>query len=108
MGDMVDKDAYTKVCAYLVGLAHYAATQDERLRLLKGAYGLYLKNNAFYDALRLALKLNDHTRVTEVFGACEGDRAYLKQLCFLLARQKYAYDFEDDDELRQIASGELL
>lgn len=106
--EMCENESHAKVGAYLTGIANYAASQAEKIRLIKVAYELYKKNGSYHDCVRLALKLNDSEMVTEIFKACEGDRGYQKQLAFLLARQKSHHDFEDDDELRQIASNELL
>merc|ERR1719199_1116802 len=57
------------------------------------------------NALRIALKLNDTKLVSRTFKDCE-DRLVQKQMAFLIARHKFNHDFEDDEELKEIASGE--
>merc|ERR1719199_1945432 len=57
------------------------------------------------NALRIALKLNDTKLVSRTFKDCE-DRLVQKQMAFIISRRKFNHDFEEDEELKDIASGE--
>merc|ERR1719199_2207244 len=57
------------------------------------------------NALRIALKLNDTKLVSRTFKDCE-DRLVQKQMAYIISRRKFNHDFEEDEELKDIASGE--
>merc|ERR1719199_1498001 len=57
------------------------------------------------NALRIALKLNDTKLVSEIFAKCE-DMLVKKQMAFIISRHKFNHDFDDDEDLKEIASGE--
>eukprot|EP00439_Symbiodinium_sp_Y106_P044337 s4196_g5.t1 len=94
---LCEEPSFIRVCLYLQGLANFAATQADKV--------MYL--NEYVGALRIALKLNDAKAVAAVFGACE-DRLVQKQMAFMISRRKFDHDFGEDDELKEIASGESL
>jgi len=105
--ELCEEATYSRVCLYLQGLANFAATQADRIIYLQVCVNVYLKYKEYCGALRTALKLNDTKVVASVFNACE-DRLVLKQLAFMISRRKFNHDFEEDDELKEIASGESL
>lgn len=104
---LCDQATFSRVCVYLLGLSNYAATQADKLMYLKVCYAVYMKFKEYPNALRIALKMNDSNTVMEVFKGCE-DRLVQKQMAFMIARQKFNLDFESDEELKEIASGESL
>ncbi|CAE7612398.1 PSMD2 [Symbiodinium pilosum] len=104
---LCEEPSFGRVCLYLQGLANFAATQADKVMYLQVCMNLYLKYKEYFGALRIALKLNDAKAVAGVFGACE-DRLVQKQLAFMISRRKFNHDFEEDDELKEIASGESL
>lgn len=55
---------------------------EETLRV---NYTIALNLKLYVSALRLAIRLDDSSKVTEVFNSCE-DRLVKKQLCFMAAR----------------------
>merc|ERR1719199_45652 len=57
------------------------------------------------NALRIALKLNDTKLVSEIFAKCE-DMLVKKQMAFIISRRKFNHDFDEDEDLKYIASGE--
>jgi len=101
-----EEPSFQRACLYLQGLANFAATQADKVLYLKVACNLYLKYKEYPNALRMALKLNDSKLVAEVFSSCE-ERIVQKQMAFIISRRKFSLDFEDD-ELKEIASGEQL
>mmetsp|Transcript_102165 Transcript_102165/g.288581 ORF Transcript_102165/g.288581 Transcript_102165/m.288581 type:complete len:881 (+) Transcript_102165:76-2718(+) len=104
---LCDETTYSRVCLYLQGLSNFAATQADKVAFLKVCFNLYTKHKEFPNALRIALKLNDSELVASTFSSCE-DRLLQKQLAFIIARRQFNHDFEDDEELTKIASGEML
>jgi len=102
---LIDEGTHLKVCMYLQGLANFAATQADKLTFLKVCFDSYMKFKEYPNALRIALKLNEAKLVSECFSTCQ-DRLVSKQMAFLIARHKFNHDFEDDEELKEIASGE--
>mmetsp|Transcript_49059 Transcript_49059/g.140799 ORF Transcript_49059/g.140799 Transcript_49059/m.140799 type:complete len:883 (-) Transcript_49059:135-2783(-) len=104
---MCEEPSFPRVCLYLQGLSNFAATQADKVLYLKVACNLYMKYKEYPNALRMALKLNDPKLVAEVFSSCE-DRLAQKQMAYMISRRKYSLDFDDDEELKEIASGEQL
>jgi 26S proteasome regulatory subunit N1 len=104
---LTDEATCAKVCLYLQGLSAFAATQADKVTYLKVCVDLYLKYKVYPQALRIAFKLNDTKVVAQVFAACE-DRLVQKQMAFMISRRKFNHDFDEDDELKEIASGESL
>mmetsp|Transcript_31108 Transcript_31108/g.70741 ORF Transcript_31108/g.70741 Transcript_31108/m.70741 type:complete len:881 (-) Transcript_31108:194-2836(-) len=105
--DLCEEATFNRVCLYLQGLANFAATQADRIMYLRVCCTLYLRFKQYPLALRVALKLNDTKDVANVFASCQ-DRLVQKQMAFMISRRKFNHDFEDDDELKEIASGESL
>jgi len=105
ISSMCDETTFKRVCLYLQGLSNFAATQTDKLNFLQVCIDLYLTHKEYPNALRIALKLNDANLVKDVFKKCE-DRLVQKQMAFIISRRKFNYDFEEDEELKDIASGE--
>jgi len=105
---LCEEATFGRVCLYLQGLSNFAATQADKVVYLKVCCNLYVKFKEYPNALRIALKLNDSKLVTDVFASCE-DKLVKKQMAFLISRRKFNHEFEDDDDdLKEIASGESL
>merc|ERR1719313_2035052 len=119
---LCDENTYSRVCLYLQGVANFAATYADKVTFLKCCFTLNMQFKEYPNALRIALKLNDQKLVAEAFAGCE-DRLVQKQMAFLIARQRYNFDFklkpgaepfskeaEEDEsqavELAQVANGE--
>jgi 26S proteasome regulatory subunit N1 len=64
--------------------------------MLETAYEIYRKQNQFYDALRVALKMSNHDAVPLLMGEVE-DVLMKKQMCLLLGRHRVNYEVEDED-----------
>ncbi|BAM39173.1 26S proteasome regulatory subunit [Theileria orientalis strain Shintoku] len=78
-----DHDLVTRVTNYLASISFYGATYNESARILHVTYELLLRNKRYVEAVRIALKLNDHVRVMEVLNSCE-DKNVLKQVSLFL------------------------
>jgi len=103
--NLCDETTFARVALYLQSLSNFAATQNDKITFLTVCFDLYIKHQQFPNALRIALKLNDVKLVAKAFKDCE-DRIVQKQMAFLIARRKFNFDFDDDEELKEIASGE--
>ena len=77
--------------------------------VLETAYELFLKQNQYHDALRIALKIDNEEAIPDLFAACT-DKLMTRQMCLLLARQRinYTYEGDDEDELNEIIGNEKL
>ncbi|VEN37831.1 unnamed protein product [Callosobruchus maculatus] len=82
----VDENNYTRVCLYLTSCVPYVAN-PENTTLLQSALLLFRKFKQYPQALRLAMQLNDHTLIEEIFTSCP-DMSMQKQLAFMLGRQQ--------------------
>ena len=72
----------------------------------KTAYDIYKKYQKYPDALRVAQKMNNMTLIGELMEDCK-DPVTLKQMAFMLGRQRNPYESEDGD-LQGIISNEKL
>ncbi|KAL1493428.1 hypothetical protein ABEB36_011485 [Hypothenemus hampei] len=81
----VDENIYPRVCLYLTSCVPYVA-DPENTTLLHTALLLFRKFDQYPQALRLAMQLNDHTLIEEIFLSCK-DTTIQKQLAFMLGRQ---------------------
>uniref|UniRef100_A0A7S4T185 Uncharacterized protein n=1 Tax=Alexandrium monilatum TaxID=311494 RepID=A0A7S4T185_9DINO len=104
---LCEEATFSRVCLYLQGLANFAATQADKVMYLTVCVTLYLQYKMYPLALRVAIKLNDTKQVANVFSVCN-DRLVQKQMAFMISRRRFNHDFDDDDELKEIASGESL
>ncbi|KAJ8923645.1 hypothetical protein NQ315_010225 [Exocentrus adspersus] len=82
----VDENIYPRVCLYLTSCVPYVA-DPENTTLLQTALLLFRKFKQYPQALRLAMQLNDHSLIEEIFTSCP-DIAIQKQLAFMLGRQQ--------------------
>ena len=82
--EYVDKNSFGRVCLYLTSCVAYVP-DPENTNLLKTALSIFRKFEQFPHAIRLALQLNDHQLVKEIFMECK-DAILQKQLAFMLGR----------------------
>jgi 26S proteasome regulatory subunit N1 len=72
---------------YLAAVCGYCTDQDELVKILNILYEISLKLSEYTIALRIAIKLDDHNKVRDLFKECP-DENIRKQLAFNAARQK--------------------
>jgi 26S proteasome regulatory subunit N1 len=97
---LVNDDTYVRVCTYLLQ-CHRFLPDPDNLNLLKVVYEIYVKFRQDAQALVIALKLNDRTKMHALFFGCS-DPLVQKQLAFLLARQQTVFDEELPPDLTDI------
>lgn len=97
---------YARVCNYLLSCSDYAADTEEMQTTFRTAYDVFKKFKKYPDALRVAQKMNNMDLINEVMSECQ-DKTTLKQMAFMLARQRNPYESEDD-ELQEIISNKNL
>lgn len=61
---------FSKVYMYLSAVCGYSSDQDELVTILTILYELALKLEEYTIALRMAIKLDDHNKIKEVFSEC--------------------------------------
>ncbi|XP_004298171.1 PREDICTED: 26S proteasome non-ATPase regulatory subunit 2 1A-like [Fragaria vesca subsp. vesca] len=94
----VAKTNFKKTSLYLTSSARYLpARPDDAYLALDVAYKLYLKFREYPNALQIALLIDDHRLIKEVFTSCD-DVLCKKQLCYILARHGGNYSVLDDDD----------
>lgn len=101
------KHNFRKACDYLLACNEYASNTDEWTENLKTAYDIFKSFEMYSDAMRVAQKLNDMDLIAELMTECK-DRTAIKQMAFMLARQRNPYEAEGDDEIQKIISNEKL
>ncbi len=63
----VTGDNFAKVYMYLSAVCGYSTDQDELVKILTILYDLALKLSEYTIALRMAIKLDDHDKIKNVF-----------------------------------------
>merc|ERR1711981_657166 len=107
--EYVDKNSFGRVCLYLTSCIPYVP-DPENTNLLKTALSIFRKFEQFPHAIRLALQLNDHQLVKEIFMECK-DAILQKQLAYMLGRQQHFLpdlDESEHDEVIEIMSNSPL
>lgn len=91
----VDKNTYKRVCSYMVACVPLLAPPDD-LAFLNTAFTIYLENNRLTEALTLAIRLGDESLVKSVFESTN-DVLVQKQLGFILGKQNYGFNVENEE-----------
>lgn len=65
--------------------------------MLQTTFEIYKKQNQYYNALRVALRMSNFEIISELLNDCE-DQLMKKQMCILLGRHRVNHEIEDDDE----------
>jgi len=98
--EYVDKNSFGRVCLYLTSCVAYVP-DPENTNLLKTALFIFRKFEQFPHGIRLALQLNDHQLVKEIFMECK-DAILQKQLAFMLGRQQHFLPDLDEGEFDEV------
>lgn len=106
----VDENIYNRVCLYLTSCVPYVA-DPENTTLLTTALNLFRKFKQYPQALRLAMQINNHQLIEEIFTSCP-DITIQKQLAFMLGRQQIYIEIpettpEYDDLIETMANCHL-
>ncbi|KAA0145669.1 hypothetical protein FNF29_08441 [Cafeteria roenbergensis] len=106
-GIKMDASARSRVCLYLLRCADFLGDEEDQHEALHVALALYLQNEQFTDAARVALRIGHPGQVRRVLEACgdgeEGEARRL-QIGYLLGRHGYrrigygAAEAEDDED----------
>jgi 26S proteasome regulatory subunit N1 len=96
-GSIVDTRNHERVCLYLLRCADFVADPDDLSTLFLTAYTIYISQKKFTDALRVALKIRDHDKITELFSEELGvSDAHKKQIALILGRHRSSYVHNDE------------
>ena len=106
--DQTAADSYDRICKYILRCTDYIPDQADLKQLLTVTYNIYVKHNAYTDALRIAIKTNDKSLMYNVFEQCN-DELTRKQLGLMLGQHKIVLDeLRDDDELMELIGNTKL
>lgn len=89
-----NENNYQRVCNYLLSCAQFGADTEEIQRSLQVAFDIYMQQKKYPDALRVSQRQNNLENVTKVMTECK-DEVTLKQMAFMIARQRTAFTCED-------------
>lgn len=102
----VDENNYHRIGQYLVAVSAFLTAPTNK-EVLKVAYDLYVKQQQFPQALRVALYLRDRALVSTLFESC--DNAAVKiQMAFVCGRYRMFFDFDDDETLADVNGNRKL
>jgi len=108
--DAIDENNYGRICLYLTKTADFMSDPDDLVEMLETAYEIFRKQNQYFDALRVALRMNRDEVIAELLSECE-DELMKKQMCLLLGRHRVNFEVEDGDDaedLNQMIGNEQL
>ncbi|CAM9201393.1 unnamed protein product [Chrysoparadoxa australica] len=114
----VDEKNYHRICLYLLRMADYMADPDDLSEMMAVAFELYRKQSKFCDALRVALRMDDLTRVSGLLEECS-DEATRKQIALIIGRHSWVshlasclsrsmYEHPDQEALNELGGNSLL
>lgn len=93
--EFVDKNTFARACLYMVSCVPLLAPPDD-LAFLNTAYSIYLSEGQLTQALALAIRIDNEELIRQVFDATT-DVLVQKQLGFILARQQYWFEIDNED-----------
>ena len=108
---VVDERNYERVCLYLLRSADFMGDPEDLYNIFSTCYAIYKSRDKYLDALRVALKMDDSERVTEVFASVDQavhqgklpENGVLlsglnvkKQMALLLARHRAPYELPEE------------
>eukprot|EP00050_Salpingoeca_kvevrii_P004135 m.243554 g.243554 ORF g.243554 m.243554 type:complete len:831 (-) comp10951_c0_seq1:89-2581(-) len=108
LDQFVDDKAHQRVCLYLLSCVPYVP-DPENTNLLRRCLAIYRKFEHWPQALQMALKLNEHQTIKDVFLSCP-DKIVRRQLAIMLGRQQFILNLEeemadgDDEEIETLMS----
>ena len=113
--NLVDDISYIRVGLYITSMASIMSAPDERQKLFKVCFDMYMQYKDYPLAIRVGLKINSGDMIVNVLNECK-DAKVLKQLAFILARHRYIVNFAecikspvvDPEELQRVASHDIL
>lgn len=87
--DVVDDKNYERVCIYLLRCGEFMSDPDEYEKLFCTAFTIYEKHHKYIDALRVAIVLDDETRILQLFEQDSGATSVeKKQMAYVLGRHR--------------------
>ena len=94
---VVDERNYERVCLYLLRSADFVTDPDDLVNLLTTAYTIYKDQKKYTDSLRVALKMDDLQKISELFSEdTDAPMIMKKQMAFLLARSRSSFTSDDE------------
>lgn len=107
----VDERNHERVCLYLLRSADFIADPEDVQEILDTAYFLYKSFGKYTDALRVALKQKDDSKIEDLFSEGEGEGypsdLVKKQMGFILGRHRSNFESADEDLNEIIGNGRL-
>jgi len=101
----VDGGNYGQVCQYLLALAKYLPAPEDSA-VIGVVFDIYMKMNAYPNALIVALAVRSDEKVATAFAACT-DEKVKKQMALICGRCRCFYT-TDDEELDNIIGNEKI
>ena len=107
------------MCLYLLRSADFLVDPEDLYSIFSTCFSIYKAQRAFTDALRVALKMDDRDKITELFAHIDALAAAgalteavaltnKRQMAFILAHHRSNYSVEGDDELNAIIGNATL
>ena len=95
---VVDEGNFERVCLYLIRCADFMSDPDDTQEIFNTAFILYKLQGRLTDALRVALRIDDSSKVEDLFSE-DVDAAELmkQQMAFILARHRSNFECDDED-----------
>lgn len=94
----IDEGNYKRICLYLIKAADFMADPDDLHEVLNVAYHVFISQGQYFDAMRIALRMNfDEEELKKLLNDCP-DELLKKQMCFLLGRHRVNLDYSEEDE----------
>eukprot|EP00636_Phaeomonas_parva_P005676 CAMPEP_0118884814 /NCGR_PEP_ID=MMETSP1163-20130328/23532_1 /TAXON_ID=124430 /ORGANISM="Phaeomonas parva, Strain CCMP2877" /LENGTH=892 /DNA_ID=CAMNT_0006822699 /DNA_START=353 /DNA_END=3031 /DNA_ORIENTATION=- len=97
----IDETNYERICLYLLRSTNFLDNPDDLDEMLETCFELYRKQDAYTDAVRVAIKMGDKAKITNLFASC-GDDLTKKQMACILGSNRVALELEDEDDLNSI------
>jgi len=95
--ESIDEKNYRRICLYLIKTADFMSDPDDLTEMLETAYHLFVCQEQYFDALRVAIRSGNDDAIPELLSKCD-DPLMKKQMCLLLGRHRVNIELDDDDD----------
>ncbi len=106
---VIDERNFQRVGLYLLRCADFMSDPDDLSEIYNTAFAIYRNQRSLSDALRVALKMDDISKITELFsedlGASDIEK---KQMALILGRHKSTFECDNTENINELIGNERL
>jgi 26S proteasome regulatory subunit N1 len=105
---VVDERNYSRVCLYLIRSAAFIEDPEEVEKLFDTTFKIYKNQKKFTDALRIAMRMSDDQKISELLTSSESSEMEKIQMALVLAGDRSWFSLPENEKLNEIIGNNKL